>query len=102
MPAPRAWRNTSGRLINWATMNSAPPIGITDCVKRVGTQVTLTMVSPCRMTSTWMPYQVSSAKNPITQTSANNTAGTRQCGCSALTMPGKPICARLSAANAAP
>jgi hypothetical protein len=95
-------RSTPGRLNSCATMNSAPPIGITDCVNCVGTLGRLTIVSPCRISSTCTPNQVSSAKKPITQTSPKSTAGTRQRGVSALTRPGKPMCARFSAASAAP
>ena len=38
----------------------------------------------------------------MTQTSANSAATTRQRGGIALTSPGKPMCARFSAASAEP
>ena len=77
-------------------------MGMTDCVRRVGTQGRLTMPEPSRITSTRHPAHAAIRKNAITTASPATTTGIRQGRPSRRTRLGNPMCARLRAASAAP
>ena len=77
-------------------------MGMTDCVRRVGTHGRLTIPEPSRMTSTRHPAHAAIRKNPTTTASPATTTGIRHGRPSRRTRLGNPMCARFSAASAAP
>ena len=82
-------------------MNSAAPIGITDCVSVTGMS-TVTSVSPASACRIAVPCQASTRKRPRTTTSRTARATKRAGVGIAFTSPGKAMWDFFNAASALP